>query len=237
MTSSTRTDTARMPSGMMGGSPAPASFEASLAGEHRLVLDDRRDDAAADQLLGVREAAFRRLALGKLHDLEVVGLELGAELEIGRRRRRPAAVLHGRLLAAGCSPGCRFRTPDRLRRGWQWRGRQRFGCAYEGFLSTPRVAVGSRFTSVHSTSSHSLNAARCEPTATAGLVGFKRRRRYPMSAASALDRDGRSYPPRDAGTSGIAAGVPVQRCCPSGRRGESSPRAAPRRPARRRQAR
>jgi hypothetical protein len=32
ITSSTRTETARMPSGIIGGSPAPASFEASLVG-------------------------------------------------------------------------------------------------------------------------------------------------------------------------------------------------------------
>ena len=59
MTSFTRTDTARMPSGMTGGSPAPASFEASFAGQDRLVLDDRHNQPAADDLLWLREGALR----------------------------------------------------------------------------------------------------------------------------------------------------------------------------------
>ena len=72
MTSFTRTDTARMPSGMTGGRPEPASFGRQLRREDRLVLDERDDHPAAHDLLRLDKRSFGRLAIGKLRDLQVL---------------------------------------------------------------------------------------------------------------------------------------------------------------------
>ena len=45
------TDIARMPCGMIGDSPAPASFERDVARRHRLVLGDGFDDASVDHII------------------------------------------------------------------------------------------------------------------------------------------------------------------------------------------
>ena len=63
---------------MTGGSPEPGFLRCQLGLEDRLVLDDRHDQAAADDLVGLREGALGRLAGGKLDDLHVLFLDLGA---------------------------------------------------------------------------------------------------------------------------------------------------------------
>ena len=70
---------------MTGGRPAPASFDASLRGEDRLVLDDRHDQAAAEQFGRLRERALGRRALRELDDRQVVLGDGGPELQIGGR--------------------------------------------------------------------------------------------------------------------------------------------------------
>ena len=65
-----------------------------MAGRIDFVLDDGHDQAAADDVGDALERALGSLALREVHDLEVVGLELGAELQVvgchdhGLRRRR-----------------------------------------------------------------------------------------------------------------------------------------------------
>ena len=53
-----------------------------LRRQHDLVLDHRADHAAADDVGGLGERPFGRLALREVHDRQVVGLELRAELQI-----------------------------------------------------------------------------------------------------------------------------------------------------------
>ena len=59
ITSLTFTDIARMPGGIDGGSPAPASSGASFVSVKRLVRGDGADQAAADDVLERREASLR----------------------------------------------------------------------------------------------------------------------------------------------------------------------------------
>ena len=83
MTSLTRTDTARMPSGMTGGSPAPASFDASLAGRigSFLTMGTMRPRPTISS--GLTNAPSGAWPSGNLSDLQVLVLQLGAELQVG----------------------------------------------------------------------------------------------------------------------------------------------------------
>ena len=84
MTSLTRTDTARMPSGMTGGRPAPASFDASLAGRIGSFSTIEHDQAAADERGRIlRNGPSGTSPAGELDDGQVLAAQLGAEREVG----------------------------------------------------------------------------------------------------------------------------------------------------------
>ena len=85
-----------MPSGITGGSPEPASFDASLALRIGSFLTIGTISAAADDFVGFANVPSGVLPCGNCDDLQVFFLELGAELQVGgsdddrlgRRRHR-----------------------------------------------------------------------------------------------------------------------------------------------------
>ena len=72
-----------------------------LRGEDRLVLDDRHDQAAADDLLRLGERALRRLARGKLDDRAGPLSSARRRAADRRRRRRPAGSARSPSSPAG----------------------------------------------------------------------------------------------------------------------------------------
>ena len=82
MTSLTRTDTARLPVGMIGGRPLPASFDASLPGRMGSFRTHRRNQAAAEDRRGILERAFGHRARRPVDGLQIVAAQLAAEREI-----------------------------------------------------------------------------------------------------------------------------------------------------------
>ena len=92
-----------MPSGMTGGSPAPASFDASLAARIGSFFTIGDDEAAADDVRRLRERALGRLSLREA--ARPSGLPPSARRRAGGSRRRPrpaASASAGGSTAAGC---------------------------------------------------------------------------------------------------------------------------------------
>ena len=79
----TRTDNARLPGGMIGGRPAPASFEASFAG--RIGSFFTTDTIRPRSTIASRifERAFGHGGRGPVERREILAPQLPAEREVG----------------------------------------------------------------------------------------------------------------------------------------------------------
>ncbi len=74
-----------MPSGMTGGRPAPASFDASLAARIGSFLTTGTIRPRPSSSAGCEKVPSGAVPLGKLDDLQVVFPDRGPELEVGGR--------------------------------------------------------------------------------------------------------------------------------------------------------